>query len=272
MANLILSAIMAATAATTAAATLDPQPWKRADAIIIPDPYAQNAFDFDRAFADPKIKAVILKAASGLTVDSAVRQRARAAREKGIPFGLYLLGVSPPARGKPGGDALAQADLLVSLGRELGATFLALDIEDQRPSDMSFDDAARFIARVQQQTGRYPALYGNKKVANAIAAHFDAASVFAKTPLWVAGTKPFTGNRIWPSYAIWQFGAEWDCPDAVKKDAIRRKLSLYRACAPYRQYPVAGSEYDLDINVLNGGAAELERLFGAPASPPPGRH
>lgn len=263
----ILAAMMATTAASST--VVDPEPWKRPDAIIIPDPYYQNAFDFDRALADPKIKAVILKAASGLSIDPALRDRARIARQRGIPFGIYLLGVSAGTPRKPGTDPIAQADLLVRLGRELGATFLALDIEDQRPTDMSLDDAARFVARVHDQTERYPAFYGNKKVANAVAARFGADSIFAKSPLWIAGTKPFAGNRVWPSFAIWQFGAEWDCPDAVKQDARRRKTSLYRACAPYRRYPVAGSEYDLDINVLNGGSAELEALFGSRSSPSP---
>ena len=86
----------------------------------------------------------------------------------------------------------------------------------------------------------------------------------------MAGTKRFTGNRVWHDFALWQFGAEWDCPDWVLAKAKKEKKSRFTLCLPYRQYPVAGSEYDLDINYLNGGQFALNALFASPPSPTAG--
>ena len=240
------------------------KPWNRADAVIIPDPYEGNRFDFGHSFADPKIKAVILRGAQGLRVDGKVRERAAEATARGVRFGIYLLGLSgtphtnQQGRSRPGVDAIEQADLLVKLGRETGATLLALDIEGTAPNFMSLPDAARFIQRVKDATGRYPAFYTSGGVASSVARRYDASSVFAQAPLWIAApSAPFAGNRVWPRYALWQFGAEWDCPKA-----IRARPNRYEACKPYSRYPVAGSDYDLDVNLLNGGTAELEALFG----------
>ena len=263
-----LFSVLLVLASFPALAAPDPSPWKQPNAIIIPDPYSANAFDFERAFADPKIKGVILKGASGLKIDPAVYDRAREAKRLGIPFGVYLLGLSPSPQ-RPSLDANAQADFLVKIGHDTGASLLALDIEGLRPNDISIPDVARVVERVYQLTGRYPVLYMNGAVAKAIAQANDGASIFARTPLWIAGTRRFVGNRVWPTFALWQFGAEWDCPDAIIKDAKRRKISRYTACLPYRQYPVAGSQFDLDINVLNGGNAEFEALFGLHSSSVP---
>lgn len=267
----MLKAIVAAAllfAAQASAAPLDPATWKQPDAIIIPDPFSGNPFHFDQAFADPKIKAVILKAASGLQIDPALKDRAEEAKRRQIPFGIYLLGLSSSKPGY-GASPESQADYLLSLGLKTGATMLALDIEPNE-GDISLVEASRFIARFHDKdpAGRYPIVYTNKAVALKIAQQFDATSIFAKRQLWIAGTKRFAGNRVWASFVLWQFAAEWDCPDAVLKEAKRNKISRFKACLPYRQYPVAGSEYDLDINVVNGGQAEYEALFGSkPVSP-----
>ena len=110
-------------------------PWSGPDAIIVPDPYEGNAFDFDKAFADKKVKAAIFRAAQGLTVDTAVMLAPKEAKRRGIPFGIYLLGMSAQpwrdSKGKlqAGQDPIAQADLLVKSAGETGANMLALDIE-----------------------------------------------------------------------------------------------------------------------------------------------
>jgi len=246
-------------------------PWKDPSAIIIPDPYEGNKFDFDLALSDPKIRGVILRGAQGLTIDNKLRERADQARRRGIRFGIYTLGLSSKpytdskGRPRPGIDPIAQADLLVALGKETGATLLALDIEGLSTNFMSLEDAARFIEHVRNLTGRYPLFYSNGDVAGGVAKRYDSSSIFAKAPLWIAAPSgAFSGNRVWPRYALWQFGAEWDCPRP-----IRARKDRFTACKPYRRYPVAGSDFDLDVNLLNGGDDAFDALFG-PAQTQPG--
>lgn len=251
-----------------------PGPWSNPDAIIVPDPYEGNAFDFDKAFADKKVKAVIFRAAQGLTVDKAVYARAKEAKQRGIPFGIYLLGMSSQPWTGAGGkvhsglDPIAQADLLVKIGHETGANALALDIEGLKSPFMSPSDAERAITRIHARSNpqRYPLFYANKSTAAGYAKLYDANSVFAHTPLWLAGLPGYTANRIWANYALLQFGAEWDCAAFLKQfpENERRKYATQANCGRYTRYPIAGSRYDLDVNVLRGGPAQLAALFGSP--------
>lgn len=249
----------------------DPGPWNRPEAIIVPDPYAPNHFDFEKAFADPKIKGIILKAVGGLLVDTKVYARASEAKRRGIRFGVYLLGMSSkPWKDRkgvlqPGRDPIAQADCVVAIARATGASFIALDIEGMGGRFMAPADAAKAIARIEQRSSphRYPLFYASKNTVKGYAKLNDSKSIFAKTQLWLAGLPGYKGNRLWPDYALLQFGAEWDCDEFLAqfpKDE-RPQWRAQKNCGRYTRYPVAGSFFDLDINYLNGGADRLDALF-----------
>src|SRR2546421_12913774 len=123
---------------------------------------------------------------------------------------------------------------------------MALDLESVAASKhMSFDEARSFIKRIKEKTGRYPLIYANNEVAKAISDRYGADDVFAKTGLWYAR---FRRNVIdfppgtWKTYTVWQFSSEQNCSPANRP-----------ACL----YTVPGTEYDMDIDVLNGTIDEL---------------
>jgi lysozyme len=106
---------------------------------------------------DTRVKAVIHKASQGLSEDPQFVTRAGEAKARGFLWGAYHLG-------KPG-DPIRQATFFLSLATKTGATFLAIDIEDDNPAKfMSITDAAKFIEYVHTQTGKYPAIYVNWSV------------------------------------------------------------------------------------------------------------
>lgn len=95
------------------------------------------------------------------------------------------------------------------------AKFLTIDIEADDPSRfMSLQDTAKFIEYVHSQTQKYPAIYVNYSVYERIRKIFDASSVFARAPLWLARFEPDLGmnnHQIWSNYTLWQFSSELNC-------------------------------------------------------------
>lgn len=230
------------------------EPWKQGAALLVIDPYELNAIDWRSVSSDKKVKAVIHRASIGARTDKAFVRRAAEAKRNGLLWGGYHLGLS--------GDPIAQADLLLSLAEQTQTTFLALDIEALGGNNMSLADAERFISKIHAETGRYPALYVNWTVYEAITREFDEASVFARSPLWIARFRkqlPALNGRVWSDYTLWQFASELNCPEALRK---QRRSAL---CEPYRPYIVPGTKFDMDINIFNGDEAALTGLFGSTA-------
>ena len=226
-------------------------PWKRSEALLVIDPYEGNSIDWDKAVADPKLRAVLHRASIGDRTDTAFVARAKEARTRGLMWGAYHLGKT--------GDPKVQADRLLELAAKTDTTFLALDIEALGGSNMALKDAEIFVRHVHERTGRYPALYINWSVYAAISRDYDANSIFAKTPLWIARfipTLPKIQSKVWPDYTLWQFSSELNCPKSV------RNQHEPKLCDRYRPYVIAGTRYDMDINYFNGEEAALKALFG----------
>lgn len=177
------------------------RPWMLPDTILILDPYEANAIDWDRVVTDKAVRAVIHRAFYGLRPDRKYEQRIAIARKRGLLVGLYLLG-------RPG-DPIKQADALIAAGERSGVTLLGLDIENMDPArSMTIANAARFITRVQEKTGRYPVFYTNFSTYQHISQNYDQTSVFAKTPLWLArfrNAHGMQGQRVWPDYKFGNF-------------------------------------------------------------------
>ena len=216
------------------------RPWLLPNRILIIDPYQANSVNWDRVATDPAVKAVIHRAFFGLTPDIKYEERTAAARAKGLLVGLYLLG-------RPG-DPIKQADALVAAGLQSGVKLLALDIENMDPArSMTIADAARFISRVHERTGRYPVFYTNFSTYQHISRTYDQTAVFARTPLWLARFRNSHGmqdQRVWPDYTIWQFQSELNCRPRQQ-------------CA----HRVPGTASDMDVNVFRGSEADLRALF-----------
>jgi len=219
--------------------TLD-RPWELPGVPILIDPYEGNAIDWNELQTDPHVAAVVHKASEGLKADSMFISRSDEARKRNLYFGAYHLG-------RPG-DPIAQAKFFIELASKARATFLAIDIEEDDPSRfMSIAEAKTFITYVYEHTGRYPAVYVNFSVFTKISEQYDSSSVFAKTPLWLSRPQPRLGDlskRVWSDYTLWQFSTEENCSP--------NKECLYR---------VPGTEQDMDIDVLNGNAKALVKLF-----------
>lgn len=227
-------------AAAVFAQSADDRAWQRPGAILVIDPYEANAIDWAKLKDDRQVKAIIHRAYFGLTPDRKYVERVAKAKQLGLLAGIYLLGRR--------GDPIAQADALIKAGADHHVTLLGLDIENMEPSSMTLPDAARFIERVHQKTGRYPIFYTNFSTYSFISRHYGASSAFAKTPLWLARFKTKHGMdsaAVWPTYALWQFQSELNCRNG-------------QAC--FRR--VAGTASDMDVNVFRGSEAELRALFG----------
>jgi lysozyme len=219
-------------------------PWDDPAIPILIDPYAPNDINWDKAVTDKRLLGVIHQASKGKDKDPKFVSRAAEAKKRGLLWGAYHLG-------RPG-NPNAQADLLLAQADKTGAKFLALDIDGDDPNVfISLDDAVKFIERIYEKTHRYPATYVNLSVYKAISERFDASSVFAKTPLWIARFTPplvLDNPRIWKDYTFWQFSSEINCKNKDPKK---------RVC--YHQVPGTGK--DMDVNVFNGNASQLRALF-----------
>ena len=215
------------------------RPWDNPAVPIVLDPYGENDIDWDKAVTDQRLKAIIHKASDGADTDSKFVARAAEAKKRGLLYGGYHLG-------RPG-DPIAQADLLLNLAEKTGAKFLALDLEGTSAKFMSLANAVKFLEHVQAMTGRYPAVYVNKSVYEAISSAYDKSSAFAKGPLWIARFQPtldIANKKVWDDYTFWQFSSEINCKPS-------------QACL----YRVPGTKSDMDVNVFNGDMAALRKLF-----------
>jgi lysozyme len=234
------AAALALTSTSSNAQTSSSKPWLAPNPILVLDPYESNEIDWEKLSTDKVIKAVIHRAFFGLTPDRKYVERVAEAKKRGLLAGIYLLG-------RPG-DPLKQADALVAAGAKVGVTFLALDIENMDPKrSMTISDAARFMKRVHERTGRYPAFYTNFSTYQFVSRTQTAGSVFGKTPLWLARFRDSHGMsdfRVWKDYTIWQFQSEINCLSGQQ--------------CPRR---VPGTASDMDVNVFRGGEEDLRKLF-----------
>lgn len=216
------------------------RPWNEPKVPIILDPYGPNDINWDKAVTDKRLKAIIHKSSDGLTSDSKFISRSTEAKKRGLLWGAYHLG-------RPG-HPIAQADLLLKQAKATGANFLAIDLEgDDISKFMSLPEAEKFMSRIYEKTGRYPAVYVNLSMYEAISKKYDKHSVFAKGPLWIARFKPSLSlktRNVWEDYTLWQFSSELNCS--------RSRKCLYR---------VPGTKTDMDVNVFNGDAAALKKLL-----------
>lgn len=240
------------------AQSMHDRPWQMPNPVLILDPYEDNRIDFKAVATDPRVKGMIHRAYHGRREDLQWERRIKEARVQGLAVGIYLLGLP--------GDPITQADLLIAAGRKQKVAFLALDIENLDPKrSMTPKDALRFIQRVKEQTGRYPALYINHSTYKVISADFaKPPTAFAGTPLWLARFAGKIGNNsaaIWPDYTIWQFQSELNCvPCPTNRDKRCQKTGDTVTAQPC-YVSVPGVAPDMDINVFNGDERALRALL-----------
>ncbi|MBI4854522.1 MAG: glycoside hydrolase family 25 protein [Acidobacteria bacterium] len=215
-------------------------PWKNSNVAIVIDPFEGNPIDWEQLSTDKRVTAIIHRATIGYRVDKKYFERRNEAKTRGYKWGSYHLG-------KPG-DPIKQANFYLKTIDSPKDEILALDIESPDPNEsMSLDDARIFISYIKEKTGRYPLLYGNRLVINAITEQYGMDEVFSKTPLWYARYKAAVTDfpvGTWESYTFWQFSCEINCKAKELENCL---------------YLVPGTKSDMDINVYNGSVDDLRK-------------
>jgi GH25 family lysozyme M1 (1,4-beta-N-acetylmuramidase) len=213
------------------------EPWKNPNTALAIDPYEKNDIDWDLLATDKRVVAIIHRATIGDRIDRKYAERKVEAKRRGYKWGAYHFG-------RPG-DPIKQADFFLATVKPGQNDLIALDLESTDPQDMSLDEARVFIKRIFEKTGRYPLVYANKDVTKAVADQSGADDVFAKTHLWYARYRKNVTDFMpttWKTYTIWQFSSEQNCNPGNRS-----------AC----WYTVAGTAYDMDVDVYNGTIEEL---------------
>lgn len=115
----------------------------------------------------------------------------------GLLWGAYHFGV--------GADGVEQADFFLTTVQPDATTLLVLDFEaNVAGSSMDLTEAQAFASRIQQQTGRWPGLYGGQYLKEMLGAQSDP--ILSSCWLWLAQYGPTavlpTG---WSHWTMWQY-------------------------------------------------------------------
>lgn len=212
-------------------------PWKDENTQIIIDAYYLNGIDWNEMASDKRVKAVIHRSSIGLKKDTKYSERRAIAKGRGYLWGAYHFGKS--------GNVEKQADLLIELA---GDDLMVLDLEDfGNSSYMDAKESIEFLEYVYKKTGRLPIIYANHSTVRALNAKYGSHELLNKTKLWYARFKSKVTDfpyGIWGGYFMWQFSSEINCN--------RTGSCLYN---------VAGTRYDMDVNVFDGTFEELKKYW-----------
>ena len=214
-------------------------PWRDERIAIVIDPFQGNEIVWNKVAQDTRVVGVIHRATFGDRRDTKYAARKTEALQRGYKWGSYHLG-------RPG-NPIVQADFYLDIVRPTADEVIALDIESLNPAtDMSLENAGKFIQRIREKTGRYPMFYANQAVVKQISDTYGRNEVFAKTPLWYARFKSRVTDfptQTWGSYTLWQFSSEINCQSAHPENCL---------------YRVPGTRTDMDVNVYRGTVEELK--------------
>jgi lysozyme len=211
-------------------------PWKRSDTSIVIDAYELNPINWNQMATDPKVVGVIHRSSIGMRVDRQYKARKEIAKQRGYLWGAYHLGTRD--------STIAQAELFLSLIDDEDDTLMILDLEDTNNSRfMTLDQAVVFMEYIFERTGRIPVVYANHSTTRLINQRLSQNPLIQQSKLWYARFKSNVTDfpkGIWDEYFLWQFSSEINC-------------SKTGTCL----YNVAGTLYDMDVNVYNGTEAHL---------------
>jgi lysozyme len=201
---------------------------------------------------------IIHKARQGIGFgDPAFARRRDRARAAGLMFGAYDFATH---------DVVADnvADFLsFSNARADPALALWLDFEDNRASQMTAAQAKEFLDRVDQATGRACGIYGGSRIVEQISAN-----------------KALAGDPFWTRHPLWL--CQYKTGAALRNADLPALKPHIAVPAPWRSWfllqytgdgvgplphSVRGLENGADLNVFDGAAGDLARLWAGPAPP-----
>lgn len=242
------------------------KPWLDTSNAIILDPYSGNNYNLELVVKNTRVKGIIHKASQGLVKDSEYLKRKKEAKEKGLLWGSYHLGMPM--------NATKQADFYLSTIGDYDKDLLALDLEAPHSKKfMNIDSGLVFINRIYEKTGRYPVIYANQLVVQAISRKFGNNSSYSKCKLWYARFKNNLkqsefNNLTWNKYVIRQFACEINCCEC-KKDTLNNCIKDKNGIIKYTKQTniskcplrIEGTECDIDINVYIGNFEKLNDFW-----------
>jgi lysozyme len=144
------------------------------------------------------IVGVIQKATQGTNFADPTYQRNYAqARGLGLLWGAYHFG--------NGDDGVAQADFFLDRVGADATTLMVLDFESNKAgSTMSLQDARDFVTHINQQTGKWPGLYGGSYLKENLGGQAD--STLQNCWLWLAQYGPTAVLPPgWTNWTLWQY-------------------------------------------------------------------
>lgn len=242
------------------------EPWKDKSKAIIIDAYEFNPINWFQLLKDKRIAGFIAKASDGLppkygckgneksyefrycrvawrkysVAKELYQTRRMIAKGAGLKWGGYHLGRA--------GNPIKQADHFIEFAEPTADEMIVIDVEDINNKEfISLEDAEIFAKRIYQRLGRYPVLYINHQTMKWIALKRKSLPILSRLKVWYArykgdirGVFP-TGN--WFRYLMWQFASGNNCSK--------------KSC-PYR---VAGTERNIDVNVMNMSVKEVKQKW-----------
>lgn len=225
------------------------RPWADPGTVLVLDPYAPNAMDFDKIATDKRVVGFIHQSSRGLTDTDAKYQSRRAeAKRRGYLWGSYHLLTTA--------DARQQVDRYLSIvGNNFDETY-AIDVEclstdttcQRAIYKVRADEVLTALRYFHERTGNFPLLYTNHSVRSRLAPLIAADPRLAAVRLWYARFRsnigPFFPDRQWKTYTLWQFASEINCKPPMT--------------CPYR---VPGTRYDMDLNVYFGSEQQLRAAW-----------
>ncbi len=233
----------------------DNQPWLQNYPIII-DPYEGNAIDFVKLKSNPQVVGLLHRASIGMRADKKYLERSDLSKQNELHYASYHLGRK--------GNPIGQADFYLDVIKNNLNEPMALDIEEIGGNNISLSDAELFIKRIHEKTGKYPMLYINNAVFNAINAKYGRDSEFAKCRLWYTRflkKLPALSTKVWDKVTIWQFACEINCNPCITKDANGDCIKRANKYDPNCPYKVEGTDFDMDVNVFNGTVEEANAFW-----------
>ncbi len=115
---------------------------------------------------------------------------------------------------------------------------------------MDVAEALEFIEYVYDRTGKIVVIYANHSTTLDLNSKAKNNELIKRAPFWYARFReniPTFPTGIWNTYFLWQFSSEINC-------------SKTGSCL----YNVAGTRYDMDVNVFPGTVSELKSLWYNP--------
>lgn len=151
---------------------------------------------------DAGIQAIIHKATEGIAmVDREFVGRRTRALSLDFLWGAYHFGTN--------GEGVKQADAFLKVAGPHDGELMVLDWENKNSDalTMNASQAAAFVMRIHEATGRYPTIYSNQAFIAGQAKHITRNNPLAQCPLWIArygSALPFA-PAPWKTWVMWQY-------------------------------------------------------------------